>query len=315
MNTTGSLVMKAERVGSETMLAQIVNMVAQAQRSRAPIQALADKVAGVVRAGGAGHCGADVRRLDGAGAGAASRLRHHQRRRRAHHRMSVRARSRHAHELMVGIGRGAQVGVLIRNAEAIENLAKVDTLVVDKTGTLTEGKPKLAQILPVGGVDEKELLRLTASLEQGSEHPLAARFVQGALANAAPLEAAKDFQSTTAGGVAGTVAGRSVLVGKPAFLRESGVTELGPRNARPPHSKPKAQTAIFVAIDGRAAGVLTVADPIKSTTAEAIAELRELGVNVSCSRATTARTAKPSPRSSESTTSKRASRRRTNTRR
>ena len=182
--------------------------------------------------------------------------------------------------VMVGIGRGAQMGVLIRNAEAIENLAKLDTLAVDKTGTLTEGKPKLAQVLPANGFSESELLRLAASLEQGSEHPLAHAVVVAARERQIQLEAAKDFQSTTAGGVAGTVARRPVLVGKPAFLRESGVPDLTALETLAAPLQAEGATAIFVAIDGRSAGVLTVADPVKSTTPLALAELRELGVNV-----------------------------------
>ena len=280
VNTTGGIVMKAERVGSETMLAQIVNLVAQAQRSRAPIQALADKVAGwfvpAVLAVAAltfvvwFFLGPEPRlayAITNAVAvliiacpcalGLATPM-----------------------SVMVGIGRGAQMGVLIRNAEAIENLAKLDTLAVDKTGTLTEGKPKLAQVLPVRGVDEKEVHRLTASLEQGSEHPLAHAVVVAAREQQLQLEAAKDFQSTTAGGVAGTVAGRSVLVGKPAFLRENGVADLAALETLAAPLQAEGATAIFVAIDGRAAGVLTVADPVKSTSAQALAELRELGVNV-----------------------------------
>ena len=280
VNSTGGIVMKAERVGSETMLAQIVNLVAQAQRSRAPIQALADKVAGwfvpAVLAVAAltfvvwFFLGPEPRlayAITNAVAvliiacpcalGLATPM-----------------------SVMVGIGRGAQMGVLIRNAEAIENLAKLDALAVDKTGTLTEGKPKLAQVLPVGGVDETELLRLTASLEQGSEHPLAHAVVVAARERQLQLEAAKDFQSTTAGGVAGTVAGRPVLVGKPAFLRENGVADLAALETLAAPLQAEGATAIFVAIDGRAAGVLTVADPVKSTTAQALAELRELGVNV-----------------------------------
>src|SRR3989454_4340989 len=280
VNTTGGIVMKAERVGSETMLAQIVNLVAQAQRSRAPIQALADKVAGwfvpAVLAVAAltfvvwFFLGPEPRLASAitnavavliiacpCALGLATPM-----------------------SVMVGIGRGAQMGVLIRNAEAIENLAKLDALAVDKTGTLTEGKPKLAQVLPVVGVDETELLRLTASLEQGSEHPLAHAVVVAARERQLQLEAAKDFQSTTAGGVAGTVAGRPVLVGKPAFLRENGVTDTAALETLAAPRQAEGATAIFVAIDGRAAGVLTVADPVKSTTAQALAELRELGVNV-----------------------------------
>ena len=280
VNTTGGIVMKAERVGSATMLAQIVNLVAQAQRSRAPIQALADKVAGwFVPAVLAISVltfvvwmvfGPEPRlayALTNAVAvliiacpcalGLATPM-----------------------SVMVGVGRGAQMGVLIRNAEGIENLAKLDTLAVDKTGTLTEGKPKLAQVLPVGAFDEQELLHLAGSLEQGSEHPLAHAVVVAAQERQLPLEAAKDFQSTTAGGVAGTVAGRRVLIGKPAFLRENGVGDTAALETLAAPHQAEGSIAIFAAIDGRAAGVLTVADPVKSTTPQALAELRELGVTV-----------------------------------
>ncbi len=280
VNTTGGIVMKAERVGSETMLAQIGNLVAQAQRSRAPIQALADKVAGwfvpaVLAISAltfvAWMVWGPEPRLAYAITNAVAVL---------IIACPCALGLATPMSVMVGIGRGAQVGVLIRNAEAIEYLAKLDTLAVDKTGTLTEGKPKLAQVLPVGGFDEKDLLRLAASLEQGSEHPLAHAVIVAAQARQLPLEAAKDFQSTTAGGVAGTVAGRRVLIGKPAFLRENGVADIAALETLAAPHQAEGATAIFVAIDGRAAGVLTVADPVKSTTPQALAELRELGVNV-----------------------------------
>lgn len=172
------------------------------------------------------------------------------------------------------------MGVLIRYAEAIEKLARLDTLAVDKTGTLTEGKPKLAQVLPVNGFSETELLRLAASLEQGSEHPLAHAVVVAAREQRLPLAAAKDFQSTTAGGVAGTIDGRRLLVGKPAFFRECGAADITTLESLATPFQARGATAIFIAVDGRAAGVLTVADPIKSTTPQALAELHELGVNV-----------------------------------
>lgn len=291
VNTTGGIVMKAERVGSETMLAQIVNLVAQAQRSRAPIQALADKVAGwfvpavlaiSVLTFVAWMVWGPEPRLAFAITNAVAVL---------IIACPCALGLATPMSVMVGVGRGAQIGVLIRNAEAIENLAKLDTLAVDKTGTLTEGKPKLAQLLPVAGFDVKELLRLAASLEQGSEHPLAHAVVVAAQERQLPLEAAKDFQSTTAGGVAGTVAGRRVLIGKPDFLRENGVTDIAALETLAAPHQAEGATAIFVAIDGRAAGVLTVADPVKSTTPQALAELRELGVNVIMLTGDNARTA------------------------
>ncbi len=280
VNTTGGIVMRAERVGSETMLAQIVNLVAQAQRSRAPIQALADKVAGwfvptVLAIAAltffAWFVFGPEPRLAFAITNAVAVL---------IIACPCALGLATPMSVMVGIGRGAQMGVLIRNAEAIEKLALLDTLAVDKTGTLTEGKPKLAQVLPVGGIDEQELLRLTASLEQGSEHPLAHAVVMAARDKELPLEAAKDFQSTTAGGVAGTITGCRVLVGKPDFLRENGVTDISALESLAAPHQAEGATAIFVAVDGRAAGVLTVADPVKATTSRALAELRELGVNV-----------------------------------
>jgi Cu+-exporting ATPase len=182
--------------------------------------------------------------------------------------------------IMVGVGRGAQEGVLVKNAEALERLEKVTTLVVDKTGTLTEGKPKLMDVLPAGGFDKKEFLRLAASLEQNSEHPLAAAIVQGAKEQGIVFEAVKDFRSVTAGGVAGTVAGRTVTIGKPDFLRNEKIAGLEPLEASAIKLQEEGKTAMFVAIDGKPTGILAVADPVKSTTLEAIGELHALGLEV-----------------------------------
>jgi Cu+-exporting ATPase len=182
--------------------------------------------------------------------------------------------------IMVGVGRGAQEGVLVKNAEALEQLEKVTTLVVDKTGTLTEGKPKLMDILPIGGLDAKEFLRLAASLEQNSEHPLASAIVQGAKKQDIIFEDVKDFRSVTAGGVFGTVAGHAVLVGKPDFLRSEKISGLEPLEASAEKLQEEGKTAMFVAIDGKPAGILAVADPIKSTTAEAISDLHSLGLKI-----------------------------------
>ena len=226
VNGPGGFVMRAERIGSETLLGQIVNMVAEAQRSRAPIQGLADKVAGffvptvlVVSV---------ITFAIWMGFGPEPRL--------AYAIVNAVAVLIIACpcalglatpiSIMVGVGRGAQEGVLVKNAEALERLEKVDTLVVDKTGTLTEGKPKLMDILPADGFDEQEILLLAASLEQGSEHPLAAAIVLGAKARGVVIAASKDFRSVTAGGVVGTVGGREVMIGKPGFLRDEGVTGL-----------------------------------------------------------------------------------------
>jgi Cu+-exporting ATPase len=280
VNGSGSFVMRAERIGSNTLLGQIVNMVAEAQRSRAPIQGLADKVAGIFvpvvlavsaltfglwmwlgpepKLSHAIVCSVAVLIIACPCAlGLATPM-----------------------SIMVGIGRGAQEGVLVKNAEALERLEKVTTLVVDKTGTLTEGKPKLMDVLPTGGFDAKEFLRLAASLEQNSEHPLAAAIVQGAKDQAIVLDAVKDFRSVTAGGVAGAITGRTVMVGKPDFLRSAKITGLEPLEASAVKLQEEGKTAIFVVIDGKPAGILAVADPIKSTTSEAIGELHALGLQI-----------------------------------
>ena len=243
VNTTGGIVMKAERVGSETMLAQIVSLVAQAQRSRAPIHALGDKFGAwfvpavlliAVLTFFAWMVLGPEPRLAFAITNAVAVL---------IIACPCALGLATPMSVMVGVGRGAQNGVLIRNAEAIEKLTQLDTLAVDKTGTLTEGKPKLAEILPVNGFSEGDLLRLAASLEQGSEHPLAHAVVVAARERKISLEAATDFQSTTAGGVAGNVAGRKVLIGKPDFLRENKARlkrwpPLIRRKVQPPSSSP-----------------------------------------------------------------------------
>jgi len=182
--------------------------------------------------------------------------------------------------IMVGVGRGAQEGVLVKNAEALERLEKVTTLVVDKTGTLTEGKPKLMDVLPAGDFDKKEFLRLAASLEQNSEHPLAAAIVRGAKEQSIVLEAVKDFRSVTAGGVAGTIAGRTVMIGKPDFLRNERITGMESLEALAMKLQEEGKTTMFVAIDGKPIGILAVADPIKSTTPDAVGELHALGLTI-----------------------------------
>jgi Cu+-exporting ATPase len=272
--------MRAERVGTDTLLGQIVNMVAEAQRSRAPIQGLADKVAGifvpVVLA---------VSMLTFVlwmWLGPEPKL--------AHAIVNAVAVLIIAcpcalglatpMSIMVGVGRGAQEGVLVKNAEALERLEKVTTLVVDKTGTLTEGKPRLIDVLPTSGFDAKEFLRLAASLEQDSEHPLAAAIVQGAKEQGIVFEPVKDFRSVTAGGVLGTVAGRAVMIGKPGFLQNEKITGLEPLEASAVKLEEEGKTAMFVAIDGKLTGILAVADPTKSTTAEAVRELHALGLKL-----------------------------------
>ena len=280
VNGPGSFIMRARRVGRDTLLGQIVNMVAEAQRSRAPIQGLVDTVAGifvpVVLAVSA------LTFVLWIWLGPDPKL--------AHAIVNAVAVLIIAcpcalglatpMSIMVGVGRGAQEGVLVKNAEALERLEKVTTLVVDKTGTLTEGKPKLMDVLPTGGFDGKDLLRLAASLEQGSEHPLAAAIVQGAKDQGLVIEAVTDFRSVTAGGVLGTVAGRAVMIGKPDFLRHETITGLDPLEALAVPLQEAGKTAMYVAVDGKPAGILAVADPIKSTTAEAIRELHRLGLTL-----------------------------------
>jgi Cu+-exporting ATPase len=255
-------------------------MIAEAQRSRAPIQGLADKVAGIFVP--AVLAVSVLTFIVWMWQGPEPKL--------AHAIVNAVAVLIIAcpcalglappMSIMVGVGRGAQEGVLVKNAEALERLEKVTTLVVDKTGTLTEGKPKLIDVLPARGFDTKGFLRLAASLEQNSEHPLAAAIVQGAKDQGIVFEAVKDFRSVTAGGVLGTVADRAVLIGKPDFLRNEKITGLEPLEASAGKLQEEGRTAVFVAIDGKPAGILAVADPIKSTTAEAIRELHTLGLKL-----------------------------------
>jgi P-type Cu+ transporter len=279
VNGTGTFVMQAERVGSETLLAQIVRMVGEAQRSRAPIQRLADVVAGwfvpiviVV---------AVITFVVWSGYGPEPRL--------AHALVNAVAVLIIAcpcalglatpMSIMVGTGRGAESGVLIRNAEALEMLEQVTTIVVDKTGTLTEGKPTLVTVEPHASVDATTLLRLTASLEHVSEHPLAAAIVAGARDRHVSIVAVKGFESATGTGVTGTVEGRTVAVGNLRHFEALGV-DLGALPARADELRREGQTVMFVAVDGRPAGLVGVADPIKGTTVEAIRALHGEGVKV-----------------------------------
>ncbi|MEO8660034.1 MAG: copper-translocating P-type ATPase [Bryobacteraceae bacterium] len=280
VNGTGSFVMRTERVGDDTLLGQIVNMVGEAQRSRAPIQGLADRVAGIFVP--AVLALSVITFVVWMWVGPAPTF--------AHAIVNAVAVLIIAcpcalglatpMSIMVGVGRGAQAGVLVKNAEALERLEKVTTLVVDKTGTLTEGKPKLVDVLPNDGFDAKEFLRLAASLEQNSEHPLAAAIVQGAKEEGCHLDTVSDFRSVTAGGVGGATGGRRVLIGKPDFLRNENVAGLEPMEATAAKLQEAGKTAVFVAIDGKPAGILAVADPIKSTTAQAIGELHALGLKL-----------------------------------
>src|SRR5262245_46819130 len=279
VNGTGSLVMKAERVGSETLLAQIVRMVSEAQRTRAPIQRLADVVSSyfvpaviviaVLTAIVWGLIGPEPRlayALVNAVAvliiacpcalGLATPM-----------------------SIMVATGRGAMAGILIKNAEALEVMEKVDMLVVDKTGTLTEGKPRLVSVVAGAGADEQELLRLAASLEQGSEHPLAAAIVAGAQERGVGIAAAEDFRSITGKGVLGTVDGKAVALGNRALLDELRV-EAGKLLEQAEALRRQGQTVMFVAVGGNAVGLLGVADPIKASTPEAIRMLHGEGLRV-----------------------------------
>ena len=280
VNGTGSFFIEAKRIGSDTMLAQIVQMVAEAQRSRAPIQGLADKVASIF-VPTVVLCSI-VTFLLWWFVGPEPRL--------AHAIVNAVAVLIIAcpcalglatpMSIMVGVGRGAQEGVLVKSAEALERLEKVTTLIVDKTGTLTEGRPALMEVHPATDFDKDELLRLAASLESQSEHPLAAAIVAGAKERGLKLSNIEQFASITGGGVSGVSEGKRVLIGKAAFLTEQGVTGLEAFTETAAARQTEGQTAIFVAVDGASAGMLTVADPIKATTADAVADLKHLGIKI-----------------------------------
>jgi Cu+-exporting ATPase len=279
VNGTGSLLVRAERVGRDTMLSQIVRMVAEAQRSRAPIQALADKVSAWFVPGVA--LVAVIAFVVWSFVGPEPRL--------AHALVNAIAVLIIAcpcalglatpMSIMVSTGRGATAGVLVKNAEALELMEKVDTLVVDKTGTLTLGKPRLITVKAESGLEDREVLRLAAALERGSEHPLAAAIVEGAEERGLDLPAAQNFQSHTGKGVSGTVDGRKVALGNNVLLAELGadVTVL---EALANEHRSEGEGVMFVAIDGRAAGLIVVADPIKPSAAEAVALLQREGIHV-----------------------------------
>jgi Cu+-exporting ATPase len=280
VNQTGSILIEAERVGSETVLSQIVEMVAQAQRSRAPIQGLADKVAGWFVPAVLGI--AVITFIVWAAVGPEPRF--------AYAIVNAVAVLIIAcpcalglatpMSVMVGVGRGAQAGVLIKKAEAIELMEKVRTLVVDKTGTLTEGRPRVKTVVPAGSLGADELLAFAAAVEQNSEHPLAAAIVQGAKDRGVKPPPVTDFESITGGGVIGRVDGRVVLVGKPEFLRSRGISGLEEWERRAAELQQQGETAIFIAIDGKPAGIVAVSDPIKESTPAAIQHLRELGIKI-----------------------------------
>ena len=281
VNQTGSFLMVAERVGQDTVLAQIVNMVADAQRSRAPIQKVADTVAGyfvpavvviailtfLVWAIAAPEQPALAWAFVNAVAvliiacpcalGLATPM-----------------------SIMVGIGRGANEGVLIKNAEVLETLEKVDTIVTDKTGTLTEGRPKLTECFPVQPFSEDDLLVLAASVEQNSEHPLAHAIVAGARERGLTLPTVEEFDSVTGGGVQGNVGGRIILIGKRSFLVGRSVHNLALLDGRANELEQQGRTVVYVAVDQQFAGLVAVSDPIKSSTLEAVHSLHDLGMRV-----------------------------------
>ncbi len=279
LNTTGGFVMRAERVGNDTLLARIVHMVAEAQRSRAPIQRLVDTISAwfvpvVIIAAIVSFAAWSIYGPPPAlgfalvnavavliiacpcALGLATPM-----------------------SIMVGTGRGALAGILVRNAEALETMERIDTLVVDKTGTLTEGKPRLVGVTAIGAVGEDELLRLAASLERGSEHPLAAAIVGGAAERGLDLAGVAEFASETGKGVVGTVAGRRVAVGNATLFAGLGIDPAGLAE-QAERLRVEGHGVVLVAIDGHAAGLLAVADPIKESARTALAALREADIRV-----------------------------------
>jgi heavy metal translocating P-type ATPase len=279
LNGQGAFVMRADRVGQDTVLAQIVRMVAGAQRSRAPIQRMADQVSAwfvpavvaiaVVAAVAWLVWGPDPRAAYAIVAavtvliiacpcalGLATPM-----------------------SIMVGVGRGAQAGVLIKNAEALERLERIDTLVVDKTGTLTRGRPEVVALVPMAGIAEEELLRLAASLERPSQHPLAEAVVRAAVARGLVLAPVEGFDAPTGRGVTGAVEGRRVAIGNARLMEELGV-DVDTVSAEAERLRGDGATVFFVAMGGRAAGIVAVADPVKETTLEAVRMLQAEGVHV-----------------------------------
>jgi Cu+-exporting ATPase len=279
VNQTGSFIMRAEKLGSETLLAQIVRMVAQAQRSRAPIQSLADKVSGYFVP--AVLLVAVLTFVIWAVWGPEPRF--------AHALVNAVAVLIIAcpcalglatpMTVMVGTGRGARAGVLVRNAEALETMEKVDTLVLDKTGTLTEGKPQVTHVAVAEGISEAELLRLAASMEQSSEHPLASAIVRAAMERGLQMQNVSGFQSLSGKGVTGQMEGREVTIGTAALLAEKNIS-LGALAGQADAIRGRGQTVMFVAIEGRAAGMIAVADPIKASAAATIKALRQTGLDI-----------------------------------
>ena len=279
LNKTGSFIMRAEKVGADTLLSRIVQMVAEAQRSRAPIQRLADQVSGwfvpiviavALLAGAVWAMVGPEPRFAYALVAAVSVL---------IIACPCALGLATPMSIMVGVGRGAHAGVLIKNAEALERFEKIDTLVIDKTGTLTEGRPAVTAIKTVAGMDEGELLRLAASLERGSEHPLADAILRAAKDRGLSLSEAADFDSPVGRGVIGVVEAKKVVLGGAPLMTEQGI-DLSPLQADAEALRQDGTTAVFAAIDGRLAGVLGIADPIKPTTPEAVRALQADGVRL-----------------------------------
>ena len=279
MNQSGGFVMRAEKVGRDTVLARIVQMVAEAQRSRAPIQRLADQVsawfvpaviaAAVLAFAAWSAFGPEPRFTYGLIAAVSVLI----------IACPCALGLATPMSIMVGVGRGAHSGVLIKNAEALERMEKVDTLVVDKTGTLTEGRPSVVAILTTGSISETDLLRLSASLERSSEHPLAAAIVRAANERGLTLASVEDFDSPVGKGATGTVEGHRLVIGNRRIMTDAGI-ETKELDTRADELRREGATTILVAIDGKAAGLLAIADPVKATTPAAIAALQAAGIRV-----------------------------------
>lgn len=291
INGTGSLIMEATRVGADTMLSQIVEMVANAQRSRAPIQKYADKVSGyfvpaviaiaVLAFLGWAFWGPDPSLSYALIAAVAVLI----------IACPCALGLATPMSIMTATGRGAQAGVLIKNAEALERFEKVDTLIVDKTGTLTEGRPRLVAVLAEHGHDETEVLHLAASLERGSEHPLAEAIVRGAEDRNVEMVEAKNFEAITGKGVKGVVDSRDVALGNLAMIRELGL-EAGELTEKANARRDEGETVMFVVVDGVVAGLICVADPVKESTPDALKSLHELGFRIIMATGDNERTAR-----------------------
>jgi Cu+-exporting ATPase len=279
VNQSGGFVMRADKIGRDTVLAQIVQMVAQAQRSRAPIQSLADRVSGwfvpaviavaVIAFIAWATFGPEPRFTFGMIAAVSVLI----------IACPCALGLATPMSIMVGVGRGAGAGVLIKNAEALERMEQVDTIVIDKTGTLTEGKPRVVAVKPTGDGDEAELLRLAASLERASEHPLAAAIVQAAKDRGLSLTDAKDFDAPSGKGVSGTIDGRRVIIGNRAMMAEASI-DTAPLHDEADALRKDGATAILAAIDGQPAGVIAIADPVKDSTPDALAALKDAGLRI-----------------------------------